>query len=83
MERLKVYGADWCPMTRRSRSELERLGVDYDYVNVEKDSAASAWVKSQNQGKEKKPTIQIGATILCEPSNRELEDALRKERVLV
>ena len=70
-------------MTRRSRSELERLGVEYDYVNVEKDSAASAWVKSQNQGKEKKPTIQVGATILSEPSNRELEDALRKERVLV
>ncbi|HYI95621.1 MAG TPA: glutaredoxin family protein [Bryobacteraceae bacterium] len=83
MERPKVYGADWCPMTRRSRSELERLGVEYDYIEVETDSAASAWVKSQNGGKEKKPTIQVGALILTEPTNRELEDALRQERVLV
>ena len=65
-------------MTRRTLSHLERLGVEYEYIDVEKDSAASQWVKNQNNGKEKKPTIQIGATILCNPHNRELEDALRK-----
>ena len=73
-ERLKLYGADWCPHDPAHQVPVSNaMGVEYEYINVEKDSAASDWVKSQNRGKEKKPTIQIGAPSR-EPSNRELED---------
>jgi mycoredoxin len=82
MAQVQVYGADWCEDTQRSRQHLERLGVPYDYINVEHGPQASAWVKSQNNGKEKKPTIKIGTTILSEPSDPELEQALRTQGVL-
>jgi len=49
MPKVTVYGADWCPLTRRALVHLERIGVPFDYVDVESDPEASAWVKSQNE----------------------------------
>ena len=83
MEKIKVYGADWCGLTRRTLMHLDRLGVEYDYVDVDHDEAASQWVKDQNDGKEKKPTIDIRGRILTAPGNQELENALRELQVLV
>jgi glutaredoxin len=40
---------------------LDELGVEYDYIDVDHDEAASQWVKDHNDGKEKKPTIDITA----------------------
>jgi mycoredoxin len=83
MAAVKVYGADWCGMTRRTRAHLDDLGVKYLYINIEEDPQASQWVKDQNGGKEKKPTLDIGGYIISEPSNIELEQALRQQRVLM
>jgi glutaredoxin len=82
MAQVKVYGADWCGMTRRTLLHLDKLGVAYDYVNVERDLRASEWVKRQNNGKEKKPTLDIAGTVLSAPANRELEEVLRRENIL-
>jgi glutaredoxin len=82
MSQVKVYGADWCGMTRRTLSHLDLLGVRYEYINVEQDREASEWVKQQNNGKEKKPTLEVAGTVLCTPANAELEDVLRRERIL-
>ena len=79
MERVKVYGADWCGDTRRALADLDRLGVAYDYVNVEEDEEASRWVKEQNDGKERKPTLKVGRRVLSVPGTGELETALREE----
>ncbi len=76
MTGVNVYGADWCPMTQRTLEHLRNLGVPYEYVNIEKDPSARAWVKDQNSGAEKKPTLDIEGRILSEPSNRELDEAL-------
>jgi glutaredoxin len=73
---VKVYGADWCPMTRRSLDHLRLLGVPFDYIDIEENPDASAWVKAKNGGKEKKPTIDIDGRILSEPTNDELDAAL-------
>jgi glutaredoxin len=77
MDKVKVYGADWCGDTQRSLKHLDTLGVAYDYVDVEEDAQASSWVKEQNDGKERKPTIKVGEQVLSVPSNQELESALR------
>jgi mycoredoxin len=79
---IEVYGADWCGDTQRTRRHLDRLGVTYQYINVERDLQASAWVKQQNGGKERKPTVKIGEQVLAEPSAQELESALRQEGLL-
>jgi mycoredoxin len=63
-------------MTKRSISHLKSLGLPFEYINVEEDPGAAEWVKAQNGGKEKKPTIDIGGRILSEPTNEELDAAL-------
>ena len=76
---VKVYGADWCGDTKRTLSYLDELNIDYEYIDVEKDREASDWVKSQNDGKEIKPTVVIGSQILAVPSEDELDAALNSE----
>ena len=78
MSKIKVYGADWCHDTQRTLGHLDQLGVQYDYINVEQDPEASRWVKEQNQGKERKPTVDINGRVLSVPGNEELEAALKE-----
>lgn len=76
---IKVYGADWCGDTKRTLEYLDNLNIHYDYIDVEKDKAASEWVKSQNEGKERKPTLLIGSRVLSVPSQDQLQAALASE----
>ena len=78
-QNVKVYGADWCGMTRRTLSHLDEMGVEYEYINVDHDSAASEWVKQQNNGKEKKPTVDIDGRVITYPSNSELDEILGRQ----
>ncbi|HEY0005315.1 MAG TPA: glutaredoxin family protein [Pyrinomonadaceae bacterium] len=79
---VKVYGADWCGDTQRTREHLDSLGINYDYINIEDDTQAAAWVREQNQGKERKPTVKIGERVLSVPDNTELEGALGAEGMI-
>ena len=81
-DELVVYGADWCHVTQETLAFLDDLGVDYEYVNIEQDPDASAWVKEQNGGMEVKPTLKLGDYVLTAPSADVLEAALREHRVL-
>jgi mycoredoxin len=82
MNNVTIYGADWCGDTQRTLRQLDNLGVAYDYIDVEQDEQASSWVKQQNDGKERKPTVKLGRQVLSVPSNRELESALREEGII-
>lgn len=79
---VKVYGADWCGDTKRTLRRLDKLGIAYDYIDVEQDEQASQWVKEQNDGKERKPTVDINGTVLSVPSDAELEQTLRTAGVI-
>ena len=82
-DQLVVYGADWCHVTQETLAFLNDRGVEYEYVDVEQDPAASAWVKEQNDGMEIKPTLKLGDDVLSAPPADVLEEALRRHRVLV
>jgi glutaredoxin len=69
-------------MTTRSITFLEDSDVEFEYIDVEEDPEASEWVKAQNNGKEKKPTIDVDGEILSEPSNSELRAVLEKKKLL-
>jgi mycoredoxin len=77
MNPVKVSGAGWCEDTTATRYHLDSLGVQYQYVDVDADADAQDWVKRQNGGKQKTPTVDIGGRILIEPDERQLEEALR------
>lgn len=82
MEKVKVYGANWCGDTQRTLNFLDSVGVSYDYIDVEEDEQASNWVKEQNGGRERKPTVKIGARVLSVPKDEELKGALREQGLL-
>jgi mycoredoxin len=79
---VKVYGADWCEDTRHARAFLDRLGVQYQYVDIERDASAAAWVREQNGGKERKPTVDIAGQVLTVPTDHELTSALRERGLM-
>jgi glutaredoxin len=81
MSDIKLYGADWCPLTKRTRAHLDRAGVAYDYINIDSDRDAAAWVAAQNGGKEKKPTVEVAGKVLTTPSNAELDSVLRAKGI--
>jgi mycoredoxin len=51
-------------------------------VNVEGDEKAALWVKEQNDGKERKPTVKLGRQVLSVPSDAQMESALREEGLI-
>ncbi|MCA9932688.1 MAG: FAD-dependent oxidoreductase [Ardenticatenaceae bacterium] len=70
---ITVYGAYWCPDCRRSKQFLGEHQIPYNWVNIEEDKEAEAYVIEVNQGKRIIPTIifEDGST-LVEPSNADL-----------
>ena len=82
MAEIRVYGADWCEHTQRILAHLDDLGVAYKYINIEDDERAAAWVRHQNDGKEKKPTVDVGGIILLAPTEAELDDILRDAKLI-
>jgi len=79
---VKVYGADWCEHTRHTRAFLDRLGVAYEYVNVDDNPRAAEWVRQHNDGRERKPTVDVGGQVLCVPTDHELTGALRERGLM-
>ena len=53
------------------------MQYQYQYLNVDADPQAKAWVERQNGGKQKTPTLDLRGKILIEPSDPELDEALR------
>jgi mycoredoxin len=79
---VKIYGADWCEDSQHARRFLERLGVAYEYVNVEQDERARQWVHEHNGGKERMPTIDVAGQILSVPTDHELTSVLRERGLM-
>jgi glutaredoxin len=75
---IRMYGADWCGDCRRTKAQLESLGVDYVYLDVEhedglRDEAVAI------AGRQSIPVVVLpDGTHLVEPSNPDLEARLRE-----
>jgi glutaredoxin-like protein len=75
---LTMYGADWCSDCRRTKAQLDGLGVSYDYIDVEAD-AASAAAAQRISGRTNIPVVVYpDGSHQVEPSNPEVEAKLRE-----
>lgn len=68
-----MYATNWCGDCRMARRWLDQHHVAYEYINIEQDEEAAAYVMRVNGGRRSVPTILFpdGST-LVEPSAREL-----------
>ena len=76
-DNIVVYGATWCPDCRRAKQFFGEQRIQYQWVDIEQDEKAMAYVESVNQGRRVIPTIVFpDGSILAEPSNAELAEKL-------
>ena len=77
-----AYMTNWCPDCARSRRVLQRAGVPYVEIDIDKTPSAEEAMRALNGGSGKVPTILIdtpqGRLTLIEPTDAELSDALKK-----
>lgn len=76
---IDFYGADWCGDCRRSKRQLDELGVAYNYIDTEKADGAVAKVIAYNNGMQSIPVIVFpDGSHLTEPSNPALKAKLQE-----
>jgi thioredoxin reductase (NADPH) len=76
-EQITVYGAPWCPDCRRSKQFLGEMRIPYEWIDIDQDEAAAAFVREKNDGKQMIPTIIFpDGSFLVEPANDELAQKL-------
>lgn len=75
-----VYMTSWCPDCTRSRRVLQRTGIKFVEIDIDKTPTAEDSMRAQNGGSGKIPTILIdgpnGRQVLVEPTDNELTRAL-------
>lgn len=72
-----VYGASWCPDARRARRFFDEHSVTYQWIDIEENPEAKAFVRETNNGNIVIPVIVFpDNTILVEPSNYKLAEKI-------
>ena len=72
--KITIYGAEWCADCRRSKKVLDKLGVNYDYVDLEADLSGADRALAIS-GRTSIPVIQFAdGSHLVEPSDSELQE---------
>jgi len=63
---IKLYTGDYCPFCRRVKSELKRLGLDYDVVDADADGRGEVIRLS---GQRAIPILTIGDEVFVDSSH--------------
>jgi mycoredoxin len=72
-QKIKIYATTWCGDCRMARRWFDSHSVPYEYINIEDDDEAAAYVVKINRGMRSVPTIVFpDGSVLVEPSPREL-----------
>lgn len=75
---ITMFGADWCRDCRRTKSQLDALGVGYEYIDLETDPAA-AEVAREISGRTNIPVVVYpDSSHHVEPTNADVEAKLRE-----
>ncbi|WP_105609309.1 glutaredoxin family protein [Microbacterium halophytorum] len=75
---IRMFGAEWCRDCRRTKAQLDELGVAYDYIDLEAEPAA-ADVAKQISGRTQIPVVVYpDSTHHVEPSNADVETKLKE-----
>lgn len=76
MNKISIYGADWCPDCRRAKNFLKENNIAFTFIDVDLDKEATARVESINNGKRIIPTVLIGEKSYTNPDNMILASVL-------
>ena len=72
-----MYSTTWCGYCRRLKSQMDREGIAYDEIDIERDPASAAFVMSVNGGNQTVPTVRfVDGTALTNPTIVEVKKQL-------
>ena len=77
MTEITIYGADWCGDCIRAKRVLERTGTEYRWIDVDAVPGAAEDAERLSGRKNIPVVVMPDGGILVEPSDPELERALR------
>ena len=76
-DKIIVYATTWCPDCRRAKKFFDDHGINYEYVDIDNNREASAYVNQLNNGMRSVPTILFpDGSILVEPRDSQLAEKL-------
>lgn len=75
---LIVYGRRWCAISQMVRRYLDRAGLPYEYVDLDRHPELESRLEWVTGGRVHTPVVYVGGEILVQPSLRELEWALSR-----
>jgi mycoredoxin len=56
---LTMYSTSWCGYCFRLKSQLDREGIAYEVVDIERNPAAAEFVMGVNGGNQTVPTVRF------------------------
>ncbi len=54
-----MYSTTWCGYCRRLKGQLDREGISYTVVDIEREPGAAEFVMSVNNGNQTVPTVHF------------------------
>lgn len=76
MKTLTLYGAHWCPDTDRVKQWLGEHDITYEWKNVDDGQHVVDEMLEKTGGDHMIPTLDTGDTVLTNPDEAQLKDAL-------
>ena len=77
---ITVYATRWCPDCFRAKMILNKYGISYRWIDINRDSQAKELVAKINNGYLSVPTLVFeDGSILSEPSNQELINKIEQD----
>ena len=77
MAQVTMYTTTWCGYCFRLKSQLGRVGVEYDEVDIERQPNAADLVASLNNGNQTVPTLVfVDGSALTNPSAKQVQERL-------
>ena len=74
---LTMYSTSWCGYCHRLKSQLDREGIAYQVIDIERDDTAAEYVMSVNGGNQTVPTVRFeDGSALTNPSIIEVKERL-------
>jgi mycoredoxin len=78
---ITLYGRPGCALSQMIRRWLDRRGIPYRYVDLDRDPRMRRRLEWLTGGRVRSPTVVIGGDVLVQPTIDELEWALRSRRL--
>ncbi|SCG34033.1 mycoredoxin [Micromonospora halophytica] len=76
---LTMYSTSWCGYCHRLKSQLDREGIGYEVVDIERDPKSAEFVMSVNGGNQTVPTLRFAdGSALTNPSINQVKQHLAR-----